>query len=71
MRLVLVAAALVFEPIPIAMFLSMSIGYQYKLYYGTCALFLSSVYSIMECFFFYDLNGSVVDCGGDNDDSFI
>jgi hypothetical protein len=27
--------------------------------------------SIMECFFFYDLNGSVVDCAGDNDDSFI
>jgi hypothetical protein len=25
----------------------------------------------MECFFFYDLNGSVVDCAGDNDDSFI
>jgi hypothetical protein len=21
--------------------------------------------SIMECFFFYDLNGSVVDCAGD------
>jgi hypothetical protein len=60
MRLVLVAAALVFEPIPIAMFL-----------WDLCIFSFLLYDSIMECFFFYDLNGSVVDCAGDNDDSFI
>jgi hypothetical protein len=41
--LVIVAAALVFEPIPIAMFLSLSIACHYKPYYETHEFLLSSV----------------------------
>jgi flagellar biosynthesis protein FliR len=43
MWLVIVVAALVFEPRPIAMFLSLSIGCHYKPYYETHEFLLSSV----------------------------
>jgi hypothetical protein len=43
MRLVLVAAALVFEPRSIAMFLSLPIFFHYKPYYETHEFLLSSV----------------------------
>ncbi len=68
MRPVIVAAALVFEPRPIAMFLSLFIGCHYKpimrlMNFSSffCMILLSSISSS-------DLNGSVVDCAGDRND---
>ena len=65
---VIVAAALVFEPRPIAMFLSLFIGCHYKpimrlMNFSSffCMILLSSISSS-------DLNGSVIDCAGDRND---